>query len=500
MEPSARKARIQRVKGEPHRDSWVWILSHPDLQLWRDSPNCQLLWIEGDAGKGKTMLVCGLIDELSASMPESTILSYSFCQSFDAELNSALSALLGLIYTLVDENRPLISHVRDRYDQTGDQLFKDVKLWDTLVRVFTNILEHPTLKGAYLFIDALDECLIDQPRLLDLISKLSSKYSHVKWIVTSRNEPEIEDYLYHATKKVQLSLELNESSVSEAVTAFIHRTVNDLSKQKMYNPGLHQVILNHLLSNSQGTFLWVSLVCEELSAGTAWGARSLLTTFPPGLGPLYRSMMDRILESKDSAVYKRILAAILAAYRPLKLDEFINMTDLPDDLYTTNDKALLRIISGCRSFLTVRDRTVLFVHSSAKEFLMKYEADNAFPIGVQDEHYGMFQRSLRALKTLKRDIHQLKLPNIHINDVRRPDPDPLAGVEYSCIYWVDHLESCHGNQLAQDEFQENGSTNKFLRASLLHWIEALGLLGSVSQGISAILNLTNLLQVSISMT
>ena len=496
-DPRDHKSRTERVKGGLLRDAYIWVLSHPDYQQWHDNPSCRLLWIKGDAGKGKTMILCGLIDELSDSIAESAILSYSFCQSFNAELNSALSALLGLIYLLVDQIPTLISHVRNRYDQTGDQLFKDVKSWDTLARVFTNILEDPILKGAYLFIDALDECLIDQPLLLDLISKLSSKYSHIKWIVTSRNEPEIEDRLYHAAEKVKLSLELSEESVSRAVTTFIHFKVDDLSKQKRCKPEVRQAISNHLLSNSQGTFLWVSLVCGELSTEVAWKARSLLTRFPRGLEPLYRSMMDRILQSEDSILYKQILSTILVAYRPLSLDEFINMTDLPDDLSDGDDEALLGIISGCRSFLTIRGRTVLFIHSSAKEFLMTWEADNIFRVGVEAEHYALFQRSTMAFQTLKRDIYELKLPSIHIDDVRRPDLNPLAEVEYSCLYWVDHLEACHGTRIAHHEFQKNGSVNRFFRSNLLLWFEALSLLGSVSQGISAIVKLIDLLQVSI---
>ncbi|CAH0055285.1 unnamed protein product [Clonostachys solani] len=41
-----------------------------DLQSW-------LLWIKGDPGKGKTMLLCGIIDELEKGT--NSLLSYFFC-------------------------------------------------------------------------------------------------------------------------------------------------------------------------------------------------------------------------------------------------------------------------------------------------------------------------------------------------------------------------------------------------------------------------------------
>jgi hypothetical protein len=35
-----------------------------------------MLWIKGDPDKGKTMLLCGIINELKTSMPKSHLLSY----------------------------------------------------------------------------------------------------------------------------------------------------------------------------------------------------------------------------------------------------------------------------------------------------------------------------------------------------------------------------------------------------------------------------------------
>jgi hypothetical protein len=45
-----------------------------------------VLWIKGDPGKGKTMLLCGIIDEMSAltrlrDKEATTLLSYFFCQA-----------------------------------------------------------------------------------------------------------------------------------------------------------------------------------------------------------------------------------------------------------------------------------------------------------------------------------------------------------------------------------------------------------------------------------
>jgi hypothetical protein len=73
-------------------------------------------------------------------------------------------------------------------------------------------------------IDALDECTTDLPCFLDLIVHELPFYSRAKWIVSSCNWPEIEERLDSAAQKAPISLELNKTSVSEAVNKFSFNT------------------------------------------------------------------------------------------------------------------------------------------------------------------------------------------------------------------------------------------------------------------------------------
>jgi hypothetical protein len=59
------KKRIEETKGGLLEDSYHWILKHSDFQQWRNGQQSQLLWIKGDPGKGKTMLLCGIVNEKS---------------------------------------------------------------------------------------------------------------------------------------------------------------------------------------------------------------------------------------------------------------------------------------------------------------------------------------------------------------------------------------------------------------------------------------------------
>lgn len=160
-------------------------------------------------------------------------------------------------------------------------------------------------------------------------------------------------------------LELNEKSVAEAVTGFIHHKVQELTVQKKYDDHIRDAFSHHLLPNAHGTFLWVALVCEELAKSTRWNTRRPVTTYPPGLNALYERMIERILDPEDAELCKRILGVVLASYRPVTLDELSFSVNIPDGV-SDEGGFLTEMIEACGSFLTVRDRPIFFVHQSAK--------------------------------------------------------------------------------------------------------------------------------------
>jgi hypothetical protein len=150
----------------------------------------------------------------------------------------------------------LVSHIQKKYNSAGKALFEDLNAWVALSEIFTNILEDPSLNSTYLIVDALDECIAaDLLKLLEFFVKHSSTSSRVKWIVSSRNWPDIEEQLEQAGHKIRLSLELNAESVSAAVSVFIKEKVSILAKQKNYNTLIHNAVLAHLTSNANDTFL-----------------------------------------------------------------------------------------------------------------------------------------------------------------------------------------------------------------------------------------------------
>ncbi|KAH6977632.1 hypothetical protein EDB80DRAFT_264764 [Ilyonectria destructans] len=494
-DPREDKKRIQDTKGGLLRDSYRWILGHADFQRFRDDPQSRLLWIKGDPGKGKTMLLCGIIDELEKG--PNSLLSYFFCQATETQLSNASSVLRGLIYLLIIQQPSLISYVRSKHDVTGEKLFQGINVWVSLVEILTGMLKDPTLKDAVLVVDALDECITDRPQLLDFIIQSSStSSSRVKWIISSRNWPDIEDKLDSAKQKVRLHLELNKDSISKAVDTYIGHKVDELACNKKYDKETRDTVQRHLADNADGTFLWVALVSQELADPEVRRKQHTLTklkSFPPGLDSLYKRMMEKICHSIDASLCKGVLAIASVVYRPITLDELKALVELLED-FDRGD--LEEIIRSCGSFLTLRGGIIYFVHQSAKDYLLNEASDEILPSGTAHQHYAIFSRSLEALsKTLRRDIYELRDPGFPSDQVSCPDPNPLASVRYSCVSWIDHLDDSEpGAKMRDNALQDGGVVHDFIRKMYLYWLESLSLLRGLSEGVLAVQKLEALVR------
>ncbi|KAF4818231.1 Vegetative incompatibility protein HET-E-1 [Colletotrichum siamense] len=260
-DPRHDKDRIENTKGGLLRDSYRWILGNPDFQTWRKDSDKRLLWVKGDPGKGKTMLLCGLINELADEGAEPV---YFFCQAADSRLNSATAVLRGLMYLLLKKRPSLVRFVREQYEHAGKRLFEDVNSWTALSKILVKMLaqENEAMGKVVLVIDALDECTTNLDELLDLVIRFSS--TSTKLVVSSRNWPNIEEAMKTAEQQCPICLELNEASISAAVLTYTKYKVSQPAKQKSYDPKLRDAVQSYLASNSDGTFLWVSIVAQRL--------------------------------------------------------------------------------------------------------------------------------------------------------------------------------------------------------------------------------------------
>ncbi|KAL8295725.1 hypothetical protein RB597_009191 [Gaeumannomyces tritici] len=499
-DPRHDKARIEKSKDGVPDSAFQWVLHNPEFQRWRSEPDTRLLWVKGDPGKGKTMLLCGIINELEGTR-DSRLLAYFFCQAADPRINTGTAVLLGLVYFLVDIRRDLLKYLRRSYDDAKEALFQGPNLWVALERILFDMLQDPAMEDALIIIDALDECQTERHPLLDFISKATVTCPRVKWIVSSRNWLDIEERLRPAEQATRLSLEINEDAVSAAVDAFIHHRVKDLARSKGLNAETCAEIESYLSSNAHGTFLWVALVCQALSkVHLPYLVKENLTCFPPGLEDLYHRMLEQISSSTEATMYQDLLALNLVAYRPLSVHELSSVA--PKIWAIASDaEGLAKMFQLCGSFLMIRDNTIFWVHQSARDYLLKHP-DFSTPSSMEQAHRRIYQSSLGAMSTtLKRDIYGMiqqrgRLAyglSVDHFEQQRPKPDPLASVGYSCIHWADHLRDSRSTTDFDDR-REGCRLREFLETHFLHWLEALSLLRSIHKGVLSIDSLTKLPQ------
>ncbi|KAJ5111831.1 Vegetative incompatibility protein HET-E-1 [Penicillium alfredii] len=495
-DPRDVKMTIHQTRGAALKKSYDWILRHPQFQHWRNNNNSQVLWIKGDPGKGKTMLLCGIIDELGpttklADRQARKFLSFFFCQATVPKLSNAHAVLRGLIYMLVDRKPSLLSIIREKFKEIGEPRFGDAEAWAALCVMFLNILREASPDKIYIVVDALDECVQDQDKLLQFILQGTKEFPHVKWIISSRNHVEHRTRLNDSQSILSLELQENAESVSVAIGAYISDRIAELESLQN-DDALLEHVRQTLQKKAEGTFLWVALVVQELQHVDSWDVEQVVDDVPTGLDYLYARMIDQIEQTapRSREYCQLVLSAATLAYRPLQLLELGVVSGLPNKI-AGNANNIKTIVKRSGSFLTIRDKTIYFVHQSAKDYLIEKAGPSIFPSGSTAAHGRMFTKSLQVMdKVLRRDMYSLGALGTPINQAQPPEPDPLAVARYSCVYWVDHLDQSGSYEALQDA----GTVDAFLRTRCLYWLEALSLLRSVTDGIMSVHKLGALIQ------
>jgi hypothetical protein len=543
-DPREDRARIEGEKDRLLQDCYAWVLEDASFQRWRTQDDARLLWISGDPGKGKTMMTMGLIAELSRhkssdaiarkdcrpSNSSKPLVSFFFCQNTLPVLNNAISVLRGLVYMLVTQREDLLRHVQKRYEIAGSQMFEGHNAIYALREVLSDMLNDLSLPPTYLLVDALDECTSELSELLRIITDDNlGQQSRVKWLVTSRNVPEIERCLQPDLLGIRVSLEISKGHVSKAVAAFVDYKMQRLATVSQYDPELRAEVQQQLCDKAEGTFLWVSLACRELDSTPLYLMRDVLQALPPGLHPLYKRMMSQIQAQDTMTVQycRAILQTMTLAFRPLQLEELAVAAGLPSDR-SFGAQAVLDLVGRCGSFLTVREGVVSFVHLSAKDYFTESNGRQVFDSTIAHTHVQVAERLLGAMDNmLRRDMCGLQKPGARIHDVlaaERIKNSHLPKIAYACEYWTEHLQtSTYGRNavLASDNWlyiflcgyllpllvaigllkqastcesilAENSKVHNFFRKHLLHWLEAMGLLQKMPEAILALQQLQQL--------
>ncbi|KAF3805831.1 Vegetative incompatibility protein HET-E-1, partial [Colletotrichum gloeosporioides] len=169
-DPRESKRNIEKRKGGIIQEAYQWVLKHEGFKGIQRDDRCRLLWIRGDADKGKTMLVCGIIDEL---LKQPNHYSFSFCQNMDSQSNHAIAVLEGLARGLVQRHPNLSHYFEISHGYPVDQLPEGLSGFRELEGWFANMLRDLILRNCHLVIDALDECIKERLMCVSSVATLN---------------------------------------------------------------------------------------------------------------------------------------------------------------------------------------------------------------------------------------------------------------------------------------------------------------------------------------
>src|SRR5580700_4673619 len=98
---------------------------------------------------------------------------------------------------------------------------------------------------------------------------------------------------------------------------------------------------------------------------------------------------------------------------------------------------------------------------------------------------------------LKRDICNLRMPGTLIHEVHsdKINSHLPKDVQYACRHWVDHLGQVSSARRHEVGLHDDGQVHRFLKEHFLHWLEALSLMGKMSEGVLTIIKLESILEV-----
>jgi ankyrin repeat protein len=456
------KAAVEERKGPRVDGTSEWILKHPPYISWINSTCDELLWLSGSPGIGKTMISCYLIDRLTEikRQTDEMVLVYFLCDDTNNKRNTALAIIRGLLLQLLRERPHLFKHIMPEYEEKKASIFGDIH---GLLRIFWCVVGDTDLRQVFLVIDALDECEeVSRNSLLKSLHKHLNASSpgdrneahRVKLLITSRPLPgDVDKEITTPSQRIELSSAL----VNEDLQIYITQRVKDLEKYH-FSPNQLERIEGDLLARSESTFLWVSIVLEEMKKLPPDEAEEILPKTPNDLNELYKKILLQIRSNSNFFNQVQLLLSWIAnAFRPLTVHQLAtalllnkslnkkrNLSRLPTESDLQGIEATL---SHCRTLVRVQDqnRTVHLLHQTLKEFLLT----GGTILTPQQAHF-------QVLQTL---VQNLCLDDMNDNDAidsgvhsQTQSGSGKVGSEisistnhlrnYSCSYWIDHARNC----------------------------------------------------------
>ncbi|RYO99304.1 hypothetical protein DL763_001583 [Monosporascus cannonballus] len=471
-----------------------WILERPAFLRWisPDFPveTAKLLWINGPAGFGKTILCARVTEQLSSTLA-TPVAHFFFSSDFESR-GDPFMAIRSWISQVVSRDTGAFDLVRERWEAQEEQ----VATRATVVKLFQDILRG--VPGCTLVVDGLDECTsMGENRMgagsesvagfLETV-KQAATGTTTRIMIVSHDESEIRHTLMDGTSGQCIEYKMSREDV-RADTVLYSKIIVDMklpNKTEIIKSDISQLMSDRC----EGQFLWLKLQGDDLEG---WmNKKDLLDAIaesPRGLERLNAIAASLLRQKRYRAISLLRWAAF--ALRPLTICEIteavlidVECNDFPiDELPDSIDEEYVNtgILGLCGSLLEVRKppseqspglRTVHLTHFSAKQYLL-------CNIPIQ-ETLLLDNESLRASNEVIENTRLAKLCLRYINFRRvwqttlwKHDHFGASFRDYAAASWYHHATSGLSNnsdmiKLANELFDRTNPNWEAWR----HWFDS----------------------------
>lgn len=345
-------------------------------------------------------------------------------------------------------------------------LGEDAPLWDlwderTLWRkLFLGcIFKEADLAPQYWVIDALDECQ-KLPVLLSLFAKVPS---YLRIFFTSRITPEVEQGL----TQMGTLVEHRPIHLEDTIGDFGKYIDSKMDRLPVSNETMSTKLKSRILSNASGSFLWVSLIVQELEhAYSEEGAEEILNDIPSDMNRLYDRMLSSVPTSgRATKLARAVFSWATLSFRALTINEMQAALKLDTNDTVQNLIKTIPTITGQLIFVDHQGR-IRSIHQTAKIYLLQQDSYPILSLQKQQNQLRMAEICLKFLmEYLMKGLQQRKIKTGPFTL-----PPDMEFVDYASLYFSDHLQ-----KVSSEDEATWSLLCEFLESKLLLWLEYLAI-------------------------
>ena len=468
--------------------------------LWAKNPREQnVFWLNGLAGTGKSTIA----QSFSEMVVEEGILGASFFCSRDYLDRKELKNIFPtLTYQLACRYPKFRRHL-------VATLKKDPALAHTsLISQLENLLVNPLSAekiSCVIVIDALDECIDDQPAsaILSVLGQFVKQLPLVKFFVTGRPEPRIRTGfrlpLLRPLTQVFLLHEVESANVDNDIRLFLTQKLTTIAGQRsdldLPDPWPCDSELTALTNKSSGLFIFASTLVRfiESEYHNPKNRLQVILSEPnntthegrAGIDSLYsKILLHAFSDARELEVFtdmRRILGVIILGFNPLSRRELSVILSAPTTLISTT----LRHLHSVLLIPTDEFQKIRVFHKSFPDFLQDQErcTDSRFNIDPMAHHGDMALSCLELVKGLERNPCCLPpfMMNQDTTDLKWVLENKLEGaVRYACSYWARHITL---SPMSGDCASQVALSTRDMLKNAPPWIEVMSLEGQLEEAI-----------------